>query len=268
MPRLGQNRLGRLAACVTGDVEHDAFPYRRHVDLDDFFARIGGVPAWDNEGSRHTKTVQFLGACNRTPLDESRLPQGIEAVVKAMLNVGEFEDAPERDAALVLVHEIMEGYHVLIETDFDGEVQIVSTASNKRQQLIDAELHTAFGNVLHESDLNTARVHYANAQRMIRGGDFPNAAKEAVCSVEACLSTITGEDDLKKALRKATQAGLPQPLDGVIEKLYAWRGNEPGVAHGGKELPAVTRADAQFALNMAAAVNLYLRERLLGDGDD
>jgi hypothetical protein len=249
-------------------VEHDAFPYRRHVDLDDFFARIDGVPAWDNEGSRHTKTVQFLGACNRTPLGESRLPQGIEAVVKAMLNVGEFEDAPERDAALVLVHEIMEGYHVLIETDFDGEVQIVSTASNKRQQLIDAELHTAFGNVLHESDLNTARVHYANAQRMIRGGDFPNAAKEAVCSVEACLSTITGEDDLKKALRKATQAGLPQPLDGVIEKLYAWRGNEPGVAHGGKELPAVTRADAQFALNMAAAVNLYLRERLLGDGDD
>jgi hypothetical protein len=53
----------------------------------------------------------------------------------------------------------------------------------------------------------------------------------------------------------------------VIEKLYAWRGNEPGVAHGSKELPTVTRADAQFALNMAAAVNLYLRERLLGDGD-
>ena len=62
--------------------------------------------------------------------------------------MGEFKDAPERDAALSLVHEIMEGYHVLIETDFDGDVQIVSTASNKRQQLIDAELHTAFGSVL------------------------------------------------------------------------------------------------------------------------
>ena len=98
----------------------------------------------------------------------------------------------------------------------------------KRQQLIDAEIRTAFGSVLHESDLNTARVHYANAQRMIRGGDFPNAAKEAVCSVEACLSTITGEDDLKKALRKATQAGLPRPLDGVIKKLYAWRGERAG----------------------------------------
>ena len=28
-------------------------------------------------------------------------------------------------------------------------------------------------------------------------------------------------------------------------------------------LPDVERADAEFALNMAAAINLYLRERLL-----
>ena len=265
VPRLGQNRIGRLASCVTGDIEEDAFGYRRHDDLDDFFARFEGVSDWDNDGSRHTKTVRFLGACNRTPLGESRLPVGIEAVLKELLNLGEFEDEATRDAALVVVKGILEGYHVVIEADFDGEVQVIGTATSKHQSLIDAELHTAFGSVLNESDLHTARVHYGNAKRLLRDGDYPNAAKEAVCSVEACLSTLTGERDLKKALRLATKTGLPKPLDGVIEKLYAWRGNEPGIAHGSDELPAVERADAEFALNMAAAINLYLRERLLDD---
>lgn len=53
------------------------------------------------------------------------------------------------------------------------------------------------------------------------------AAMEAVCSVESCLCTLTGERDMKKALKLAVKAGLPKPLDGLIEKLYAWRGNEP-----------------------------------------
>jgi len=79
------------------------------------------------------------------------------------------------------------------------------------------------------------------------------------------VGEVDEERDLKKALRRASEAGLPKPLDGMIEKLYAWRGNEPGIAHGGDTLPSVTRADAQFALNMAAAINLYLRQRLLTD---
>jgi hypothetical protein len=56
-------------------------------------------------------------------------------------------------------------------------------------------------------------VHYGNARRMVREGDYPNAAKEAVCSVKARLSTLTDEKDLMKALRLATNPGLPKPLD-------------------------------------------------------
>jgi hypothetical protein len=82
---------------------------------------------------------------------------------------------------------------VAVETDVDGKVRIVSTASSKHQSLIDAELHTAFGGVLNESDLQTARVHYANAKRMVREGDYPNAAKEAMCSVEVSLDAHGGE---------------------------------------------------------------------------
>jgi hypothetical protein len=70
---------------------------------------------------------------------------------------------------------------------------------------------------------------------------------------------------VKKALKLAVKAGLSKPLDGLIEKLYAWRGNEPGIAPGSNELPDVERADAEFALSMAAAINLYLRERLVRD---
>lgn len=44
---------------------------------------------------------------------------------------------------------------------------------------------------------------------------------------------MTGERDLPSAIKKATQADLiPRPLDELIFKLYAYRGNEPGVSHG------------------------------------
>jgi hypothetical protein len=249
-------------------VEDSSFPYRRHVDLDAFFPSVEGAPDWeDPEAGRGERSFQFAAACNRTLLGPSGLPVGIETLVRHLLDLGEFDDTDQRDAALREISEILDSYHVAVEADSDGAVVLRNARGDRRQELIDAELHTAFGEALHESDLRVARVHYGNAQRLLRAEDFPNAAKEAVCAVEACLSTLTGERDLKKALRRATDAGLPKPLDGIVEKLYAWRGNEPGIAHGGDEVPAVTRADAQFALNMAAAINLYLRQRLLTDDD-
>lgn len=249
---------------MCGGTEGSSFPYRRHVDLDAFFPSVAGAPAWtDPDASRGERAFQFAAACNGTPLGDSGLPIAIEAVVVHLLGLGEFDDAAERDAALEEIAEILDGFHVAVEVDGDGEVRLRSARTSHRQSLIDAELHTTLGDLLHESDLKVARVHYGNAQRLLKAGDYPNAAKEAVCSVESYLSSLTGERDLKRALRKATEAGLPKPLDGIIEKLYAWRGNEPGIAHGGDEVPTVTRADAQFALNMAAAVNLYLRERLV-----
>jgi len=265
MPRLGKARLVRLATCITGDIDDDAVDYRRLVDLEEFFARFDDIPAWNAEGTRNTKALRFLEACNRTPLGTSRLPVAIESVLTEILSAGEFKDEARRDGALALVGRILKPDGIAVETDIDGEVQFASSASSKRQALIDVELHTAFGAVLHESELESARVHYANARNMIRAGDYPNAAKEAVCSVEAFLVTLTGEEDFKRALRVASKGGLPKPLAGVIEKLYAWRGDEPGIAHGGKTVPSVSLADAQFAVNMAVVINLYLRERLLTD---
>lgn len=61
--------------------------------------------------------------------------------------------------------DILDDYRLRIETDVDGEVRLMSTATSKHQSLIDADLHTAFGQVLNESDLHAARVHYGNAKR-------------------------------------------------------------------------------------------------------
>ena len=111
---------------MTGDIDSDAFDYRRHEELENFFARFEDVPAWEDEGSRHTRALRFLTACDPAgPLGESRLPVAIESVLREMLNVGEFEDEAKRDAALAVVRGILESYRVAIETDFDGEVQIV-----------------------------------------------------------------------------------------------------------------------------------------------
>jgi hypothetical protein len=87
MPRLGQNRIGRLAACITGDTDNDAFDYRRHVDLDEFFARFEDMAQPGDEDSRHVRSVKFLSACNRTSLGESRLPVGIESVLRETLSI-------------------------------------------------------------------------------------------------------------------------------------------------------------------------------------
>jgi hypothetical protein len=273
MPRLGQNRLQRLASCITGDQTGGPFDYRRHADLENFFKRFTrtpiwtdtGDPDWEDEAGRYARTMNFLGACNNTMPGAVGLPMGIEDVIHEMLDLGEFEDESARDSAVREVQKILDGYRLTVDVAPDGQVRLASNVWSKHQQVIDKELHTAVGDILHESDLKAARLHYANARRMLGTDDFPNAAKEAVASVEACLSSLTGENDLRKALRKATAAGLPKPLDGVIEKLYAWRGNETGIAHGSKDMPSVTRADAQFAVNMAASVNLYLRDRLLTD---
>ena len=74
---------------------------------------------------------------------------------------------------------------------------------------------------------------------------------------------MTGERDLPSAIRKATNAGLiPRPLDEPIIKLYAYRGNEPGVSHGQAAVPEVAREDAEFVFNLAGAIGSYLRQKL------
>jgi hypothetical protein len=58
---------------------------------------------------------------------------------------------------------------------------------------------------------------------------------------------------------------VPAPLAAMVTKLYAYRGDESGVAHGDEDLPDVDRDDAQFVVNLAAVIGVYLTAKLIVD---
>jgi hypothetical protein len=91
--------------------------------------------------------------------------------------------------------------------------------------------------------------------------DVENCIKDAVAAIESVGRIIFGDDNalldniVKNAVRKGV---IPQPLDQTITKLYAYRGNEPAVAHGGTEPSKVTVNEAEFVLAMSAAMIIYI----------
>jgi len=93
--------------------------------------------------------------------------------------------------------------------------------------------------------------------------DFANSCKESVCSIESVAIALSGENDLTKAIHKTVRAGfVPAAIGEAIIKVYAFRGNEPGVGHGKVSPPAVTREDAELLFNLAGSIGKYLSEKL------
>ena len=91
--------------------------------------------------------------------------------------------------------------------------------------------------------------------------DVENCIKDAVATVESVGKIIRKDkkariDDIIKV---AIQNGvIPHLLGDPIIKLYAYRGDEPAVAHGGIEPSKVTVDEAEFVLAMSAAIIIYL----------
>jgi len=91
--------------------------------------------------------------------------------------------------------------------------------------------------------------------------DVENCIKDAVATVEAVGRIIRNDKNaridniIKDAIQKDV---IPRLLGDPIIKLYAYRGNEPAIAHGGIEPSKVTEEEAEFILSMTAAIILYL----------
>lgn len=91
--------------------------------------------------------------------------------------------------------------------------------------------------------------------------DIENCVKDAVGAIESVGKIITND---KKALLSdiikelAQKEVIPKPLDQVFQKIYAYRGNEPGVGHGLVGLSKVTIDEAEFILAVSAAAIIYL----------
>ena len=91
--------------------------------------------------------------------------------------------------------------------------------------------------------------------------DVENCIKDAVATVESVGKVIRNDKNVRidNIIKDAIQKGvIPRLLGDPIIKLYAYRGNEPAVAHGGIEPSKVTVDEAEFVLAMSAAIIIYL----------
>lgn len=114
---------------------------------------------------------------------------------------------------------------------------------------------------------NPSRVAFDKATDYLSGEkrDLENAVKEAATAAESLGKIVLGLpdsstlNDVKDAL--LDEGLLDRPLNTAFDALAGYRNTQPGVAHGGTQTPDVAVAESKFALNMAAAIALFLLEQ-------
>ena len=118
--------------------------------------------------------------------------------------------------------------------------------------------------LLKGGEFQGADQHFEKAIRALNIRPLPdveNCIKDAVSAIESVGRVIVGDDKalLDDIIKNAVTIGaIPKPLDHTFLKVYAYRGNEPGVAHGSVDLSKVTEAEAELILAMSAAMIIYL----------
>jgi hypothetical protein len=267
--KLSPRQTQDIAACICGDDEGSPFAYRTAREIDAFIKFTGARSRVGSASSRFGTVIQFVESANSNATSGlSGLPLDVEQIRIGLLDRREFEDRAEHAAAVAAVERILHATPVKLVVAPDRTVSLQSARISPSQRILDEQIHTAFGETLSESKLHAARVHYSNAKRHLDSSvpDYANSCKESICSLEALVSALSGEPQLPQALRRAVAMGLiTKPLDEVVLKLYAYRGNEPGVGHGRAEVPRVGRQEAELLFNLAGALGKYLREKLTVD---
>jgi len=128
---------------------------------------------------------------------------------------------------------------------------------------IDAQVKEA-RYLLKEPEFKGADQQFEKAIRALNvrpSPDKENCIKDAIGAIESVVRIITNNEKamLDDVIRNAARKGvIPKPLDQTFIKLYAYRGNEPGVAHGAVSESTVTVDEAELVLAMSAAMIIYL----------
>lgn len=118
--------------------------------------------------------------------------------------------------------------------------------------------------LLKEPEFKGADYLFEKALKAINirpNADVENCIKDAVAAIEAVGKIIVNDDkasldDIMKGM--ANKKVIPKPLDDAIRKIYAYRGSQPGVAHGSIRASEATIDEAEFVLAMSAAIIIYL----------
>ena len=112
---------------------------------------------------------------------------------------------------------------------------------------------------------NGPREHWLKALDFAQGSkrDLANAAKEAICAVEGMARVLTGDHsgtlgELIKALKATTQ--LDPALARLLETLWGFTSNAPGVRHGAAVAISIEERETQFVIDTAQAALRLLME--------
>jgi len=139
----------------------------------------------------------------------------------------------------------------------EGKIERIGT------EFTDEQLKNA-RRLLKDQKFEGADEHFEKAIKALNtrpNTDVENCIKDAVSAIESVGRIIVKNDKallsdiIKDMAKKGT---IPKPLDQAIQKVYAYRGNEPGVAHGAVQASKVTVDEAEFVLAMSAAIIIYL----------
>jgi hypothetical protein len=118
--------------------------------------------------------------------------------------------------------------------------------------------------LLKEPEFEGADKHFEKALKALNtrpNPDVENCIKDAVAAIESVGRIIANDDKalLSKTIKDMANNGLiPKPLDEAIQKIYAYRGDQPGVTHGLVGTSKVTVDEAEFVLAISAAIIIYL----------
>jgi hypothetical protein len=94
--------------------------------------------------------------------------------------------------------------------------------------------------------------------------DSENCIKDAVGAVEGVGRILSGrgKETLSKIITPfAKEVGIHPTLASIVDKLYAYRGDEQAVAHGAIRELVATPVDAELVLSLSAALIVYFAKK-------
>lgn len=109
-----------------------------------------------------------------------------------------------------------------------------------------------------------APLGHLNKAHAFLGGphpDFPNAAKEAISAVEAMAKIITGEPHrtLGQLIpRLKDQYRMEREIASILQTMWGYTSDSPGVRHGGATPPSITAPVARYVVQISEAAVEFL----------
>lgn len=198
-----------------------------------------------------------------------RVPPVIEKLINTC-DWGQFYDICEVVWATLSdtkYQHYQEEFTVQVNTLFQEEKLRFGFQDGKAEKVgsgfIDAEVKEA-RYLLKEPEFKSADELFEKAIKALNERPHPdveNCIKDAISTIESVGKIIRNDKNAKinNIIKDARQKGvIPHPLGDSIIKLYAYRGDEPAVAHGGVEPSKVTIDEAEFVLAMSAVIIIYL----------